>query len=72
MIPKIIEKHSERSVDVLGIVQRIVRHLPAETLDGLQEIAVLDTNPNRNAFGCYRKDEGRIELYKLCQKTPGF
>ena len=63
MTPKIIEKHSEGSVDVLGIVRRIIRHLPAETLDGLQEILIMDTNPDRNAFGCYRKSNGRIELY---------
>jgi len=50
MILKIIEKHSERSVDVLGIVQRIVRHLPAETIDGLQEIAVLGEE-QRGTFG---------------------
>ena len=63
MIPKIIEQHSEADINVLGIVQRIIKHLPSEILDGLQEIVITDTTPNRNAFACYRRGEKRIELY---------
>ena len=63
MNPKIIEQHSEADINVLAIVQRIIKHLSPETLDGLQEIVIMDTNPDANAFGCYRKAHKRIELY---------
>ncbi len=63
MIPRVIENHSETTVNVGGIVRRILKHLPSETLDGLNEIVILDKNEEVSAFGCYRKQEKRIELY---------
>ena len=63
MLPRVTEKHSETIVNVGGIVRRILKHLPSNTLDGLNEIVILDQCEERNAFGCYRRQEKRIELY---------
>ena len=64
MTPKITQRHSETDINVLGIVQRIIRHLPSNIYEGLQEIVILDSNPNNtNAFACYRRADRRIELY---------
>ena len=63
MLPNIIENHSETAVNVGGIVLRILKHLPSNTLDGLNEIAILDKNEEISAFGCYWRREKRIELY---------
>jgi len=63
MLPRIIENHSETTVDVGGIVRRILKHLPSDILDGLNEIVVLDKNEEVSAFGCYWRLEKRIELY---------
>ena len=63
MLPKIVEKHSETTVDVAGIVHRILKHLPSRTINGLLEVIILDKNDSHSAFGCYRQNAGRIELY---------
>ena len=62
-LPWITENHSETTVNVVDIVRRILKHLPSETLDGLNEIVILDKNEEVSAFGCYRRQEKRIELY---------
>ena len=63
MTPNIIENHSEKDVNVLGIIQRIIKYLPSNIFDGLKEIAILDKSNEVDAFGCYKKSEKRIELY---------
>ncbi len=63
MTPNIIENHSEKDVNVLRIVQRIIKYLPVNILHGLKEIVILDENNELDAFGCYKKSEKRIELY---------
>ena len=63
MLPQITENHSETTVNVGGMVRRVLKHLPSEALDGLNEILILDKNEEGSAFGCYRRQEKRIELY---------
>jgi hypothetical protein len=63
MLPGVIEDHSETTVDVPGMVHRILKHLPPGAINGLLEVIILDKNYKRSAFGCYRKSAGRIETY---------
>ncbi len=60
---QIIENHRESVVNVKGIIDRIIKYLPTDILDGLNEIVLLNTNEEHEAFGCYKRGEGRIELY---------
>jgi hypothetical protein len=63
MTPNIIENHTEKNVNVLKIVQRIIRDLPTNVTEGLEEIVILDKNTEVDSFGCYKNRERRIELY---------
>ncbi|MFH2045722.1 MAG: hypothetical protein ABIK92_11315 [Pseudomonadota bacterium] len=63
MIPTISENHTETSVNVRGIVERVLRYQKPETLNDLNEILILDKSEPDIGFGCYRKAEGKIEIY---------
>ena len=63
MQPKVIEKYTKVGVDAGRIVRRILSHLPPSILEGLREVQLLDRNDTHPAFGCYRKDDGTIEIY---------
>ncbi|MDJ0817787.1 MAG: hypothetical protein QNJ58_16375 [Desulfobacterales bacterium] len=59
----ITESHSELQVNVRGIVDRILRFQKPETIEDLNEIALLDNSIDDRGFGCYRKSDRRIEIY---------
>jgi len=61
MLPRIVEKYSVNGINSAAIVKRIVDHLPHGTLNGLMEIRLLGAN--QECFGCYIRDDRRIELY---------
>ena len=63
MNPIITESHSESQVKVRAIVDRILKYQKPETLEDLNEIALLDNSFEDQGFGCYRKAERRIEIY---------
>jgi len=48
-------------INSAAIVKRIVDYLPHRTLNGLTEITLFGSN--EECFGCYIRDEKRIELY---------
>lgn len=63
MKPTISENHTETSVNVKNIVQRVVRYQKPETLNDLNEILILDKAETDIGFACYRKAERKIEIY---------
>jgi len=60
---RITEAYSECGVNVRKIVARIVKYAPPDSLQGLNEISILDKDPNNIGFASYSRHEGRIELY---------
>lgn len=63
MEPIISENHSESNVKVRGIVDRMIKYQQPETIQDLNEIAILDNSEEDRGFGCYRKMERKIEIY---------
>jgi hypothetical protein len=63
MLPKILEDYSYPGVDVAKIVRRVVKYVPQEALEGLEEILILDKDPIGVGFAAYCRTEKRIELY---------
>jgi len=63
MKPIISENHTETTVNVRGIVERIVRYQKPETLKELNEISILDKSEPDIGFGCYKRSDQRIEIY---------
>ena len=63
MKPIITEHHSEKVVKVRKIVDRIIRNQSIETLNGLNEISILDKMEPDIAFGRYKRAEQKIEIY---------
>ena len=41
----------------------MIRYQKHETLNGLNEILIIDDNETGNVFGCYSKSKRRIEIY---------
>lgn len=63
MPPRIVEAYSHRGVDVARIVKRVVKYAPRYSLEGLEEILILDKDPRNIGFASYHRKEKRIELY---------
>jgi len=61
--PKVVEDYSIRSVNVGKIVKRILVHTPKGYLEGLRQVTILDSNPERRGFACYLKDKREIRLF---------
>lgn len=61
MLPRIIENHTNVGVNVGRIVHRILSHVSPDILTGLNEVRLLEGH--EQAFACYKKDEGAIEIY---------
>ncbi len=60
---KILEEHNSCGVDVKKIVVRIIKYAPPESIKGLEEIRLLNSDPTDNGFAKYIKAAKRIELY---------
>jgi hypothetical protein len=63
MLPKITECHSDCGVNVEKIIKRIVKYAPPSSLQDLNEIKILDKDPENIGFASYCKEERRIELF---------
>ena len=61
--PKIIEDYSSCVVNVGRIVQRLVKFAPFGSLDELNEIRIMDNDPDEIGFARYFKEEKIIELF---------
>ena len=61
MPPKIIENHANVGIDAGRIVHRILSHVSPDILTGLNEVRLLERHDQ--AFACYKKNEGVIEIY---------
>ena len=57
------ENHSEKQVNVKSIVDRVLKYQKPETIDGLNEITLIDNHQEDVAFGCYKKSARKIEIY---------
>ena len=60
---KISEAYDRCGVDVKKMVTRIIKHVPPESIDGLEEIRLLGKDPSETGFARYIKDSKIIELY---------
>jgi hypothetical protein len=60
---QVVENYTPCGVDVAKIVNRILRHAPPGSIDGLKRIVLLDANPKKSAFGCYWNESSQIDLY---------
>jgi hypothetical protein len=63
MGPRIVEEYTYKGVDVAKIVRRVMKYAPQEAVEGLEEILILDKDPNDVGFASYCKTGRRIELY---------
>jgi hypothetical protein len=60
-LPTILEDHARIGIDAGWILRRIMSHLPASTLDGLNQVRLLGRN--EKGFARYIAKEGIIEIY---------
>jgi hypothetical protein len=63
MQPKVTGNYTACGVKVDKMITRMIKFAPQSSLDGLNEIMILDEDPNDRAFARYSKEEGKIELY---------
>jgi hypothetical protein len=55
--------YSKYGVRVDKMINRMIKYAPQYSLEGLNEIIILDKDPNNRGFARYFKEEGKIELY---------
>ena len=60
---KIIENYKINDINVGKIVRRILKYAPSNSIENLDEILILDKDPEGAAFARYSKDKKRIELF---------
>jgi hypothetical protein len=63
MPPKIVVSYSKCGVSVGKIVKRIIKHAPPSSISGLNEIKLLNRDPDGVGFARYCKKERKIELF---------
>ena len=63
MMPQIIENYSQCGVKVGKVVKRILKYAPPNSIEGLNEVLILDGDPQGKAFACYERNARRIILY---------
>jgi len=63
MHPKIIENYGDCGVNVGKIVNRIIKFAPPASLQGLNQIRIMDKDPNGIGFACYYKEDAKIEIF---------
>ena len=63
MAPRIIENYTDCGVKIGKIVKRIVKYAPSDSVEGVNEILILDKDPTDKGFARYDRNEAKIELY---------
>jgi hypothetical protein len=62
-LPEVTENHSEYGVTVGKIVRRILEYAPPKSIEGLNQVIILDRDPKGRGFARYLETERVIELY---------
>jgi hypothetical protein len=61
--PKIIESYSAQGVNLGRIVKRILNNAPKGCLEDLEQVKILDSDPQSKGFACYIKEAREIRLF---------
>jgi hypothetical protein len=59
-MPRIVENYDP---SIARIVKRIFKYAPESSIEGLEQVSILNNDYQRRGFACYSKDEKEIRLF---------